>query len=275
LTAVDGPVAVEVRAISHAFQSRGGPVQALADCSLSIPQGCFACVVGPSGCGKSTLLDMVAQMVEPQHGTVTLRSSGGGKPRLAMVFQKPALFPWRSVLGNVTIGLQAKGLSPRVAQQKATSVLDTVGLGAFAKAYPHELSGGMAQRVGIARALALEPDILLMDEPFAAVDAQTRIILQRELLALAARIRMTILFVTHDVAEAVFLADRLVVMSGRPGYVGATAGIGYLITNAQSGLETDKVMAGMIVIGVIGSACAAVLSFLHRRFASYEGINGW
>ena len=219
MSATDKPAAVEVSAVSHEFRSRGGPVQALADCSLRIPQTCFACVVGPSGCGKSTLLDMVAQLVKPQHGTVTLRADGGGKPRLAMVFQKPALFPWRSVLGNVTIGLQARGMSRRAAAQKAADMLDTVGLGAFARAYPHELSGGMAQRVGIARALALEPDILLMDEPFAAVDAQTRIVLQRELLALATRTRMTILFVTHDVAEAVFLADRLFVMSGRPGRV--------------------------------------------------------
>ncbi len=136
-----------------------------------------------------------------------------------MVFQKPALFPWRTVLGNVTLGLQAAGKSSKAATEHALAVLEKVGLTSFVRSYPHQLSGGMAQRVGIARALALEPDILLMDEPFAAVDAQTRIVLQRELLGLAERTRMTILFVTHDVAEAVFLADRLIVMSTRPGRV--------------------------------------------------------
>ena len=212
-------VAVAIEGVSHVFPSRSGPVQALADCSLAVPQGCFACVVGPSGCGKSTLLDMIAQLLAPQQGTITLRAADGTKPRLAMAFQKPALFPWRNVVGNVTIGLRARGLPRAQAQQKALAVLDMVGLGGFSRAYPHELSGGMAQRVGIARAVALEPDILLMDEPFAAVDAQTRIVLQRELLALAARTRMTTVFVTHDVSEAVFLGDRLIVMSGRPGRV--------------------------------------------------------
>ena len=213
------PPAIGVEAVFHAFAAPGGPVQALADCSLAVPTGCFACIVGPSGCGKSTLLEMVAGLAKPDRGAIVLRGPAGAAPKLAMAFQRPALFPWRTVLGNVTIGLEAAGLPRRRAAEKAAAFLDTVGLGGFGRSYPHQLSGGMAQRVGIARALALEPDILLMDEPFSAVDAQTRVVLQRELLALAARLRTTILFVTHDVAEAVFLADRLIVMSARPGRV--------------------------------------------------------
>ena len=203
------------------YDSRNGPVQALAECSLTIPGGAFACLVGPSGCGKSTLLDLIARLAPQRHsGTIRIGpGSDGTSPRIAVVFQRPALFPWKTVAGNIAFGLRANGLSRSEARQRTEQFIDLVGLKGFGSAYPHELSGGMAQRVGIARALALQPDVLLMDEPFAAVDAQTRALLQEEVLRITAHSGMTVIFVTHDVAEAVYLGDVVFVMSHRPGRI--------------------------------------------------------
>ncbi|MBV1706228.1 MAG: ABC transporter ATP-binding protein [Hyphomicrobiales bacterium] len=211
---------IRVRDIELKYPTRHGMVQALAACSLTIPGGGFGCLVGPSGCGKSTLLDLVAGLVPLQSGRIEIDPGPSGTPaRLAVVFQRPALFAWKTVLGNITFGLRARKLGRAEALARASHYIDLVGLGGFSGAYPHELSGGMAQRVGIARALALQPDVLLMDEPFAAVDAQTRAVLQQELRRITADARMTVLFVTHDVGEAVYLGDSVFVMSGRPGSV--------------------------------------------------------
>jgi NitT/TauT family transport system ATP-binding protein len=211
---------IEVRDVSLSYATRNGAMQALAECSLTIPGGAFACLVGPSGCGKSTLLDLVAGLAPMGGGSIETAPGPSGAPaRLAVVFQRPALFPWKTVLGNITFGLHAQGVSRAEARARAGRFIAMVGLEGFAGAYPHELSGGMAQRVGIARALALEPDVLLMDEPFAAVDAQTRAQLQQELRRITADAGMTVLFVTHDVAEAVYLGDIVFVMSGRPGRI--------------------------------------------------------
>ncbi len=211
---------VDVRDISLSYATRNGAMQALAGCSLSIPGGAFACLVGPSGCGKSTLLDLVAGLAPMGGGSIAITPGPSGAPaRLAVVFQRPALFPWKTVLGNISFGLRAQGVSRAEARVRAGRFIALVGLEGFAEAYPHELSGGMAQRVGIARALALEPDVLLMDEPFAAVDAQTRAQLQQELRRITADAGMTVLFVTHDVAEAAYLGDIVFVMSGRPGRI--------------------------------------------------------
>jgi NitT/TauT family transport system ATP-binding protein len=208
---------IRVSNVGLSYPTRGGTVQALADCSLTIPGGGFACLLGPSGCGKSTLLELVAGLAPLQSGQIEI---GAGQPaRPAVVFQRPALFPWKTVLGNITFGLRARNLLRADARTRAEHYISLVGLDGFAGAYPHELSGGMAQRVGIARALALQTDTLLMDEPFAAVDAQTRIVLQEELRRITAHSGMTVLFVTHDVAEAVYLGDVVFVMSGRPGRV--------------------------------------------------------
>jgi NitT/TauT family transport system ATP-binding protein len=211
---------IRVSNVGLSYPTRGGTVEALADCSLTIPGGGFACLLGPSGCGKSTLLELVAGLAPLQSGQIDIGAGRAGPPgRTAVVFQRPALFPWKTVLGNITFGLRARNLSRADARERAEHYIGLVGLDGFAGAYPHELSGGMAQRVGIARALALQTDTLLMDEPFAAVDAQTRIVLQEELRRITAHSGMTVLFVTHDVSEAVYLGDIVFVMSGRPGRV--------------------------------------------------------
>jgi len=211
---------IRVENVSLRYETRSGAVQALADCNLTVSGGSFACLVGPSGCGKSTLLDVVAGLAPLQDGSIAIAQRADGQPaKLAVVFQKPALFPWKTVLGNIVFGLAAQGIPRAEARKRARHYIGLVGLDGFDKAYPHELSGGMAQRVGIARALALEPDVLLMDEPFAAVDAQTRALLQEELRRITAHCGMTVLFVTHDVSEAVYLGDTVFVMSKRPGRI--------------------------------------------------------
>lgn len=211
---------IRVRDVALSYNTRNGPVQALADCSLTIPGGAFACLVGPSGCGKSRLLDLMAHLAPMGEGRIDIDAGDAGRPaRIAVVFQHPALFPWKTVAGNIAFGLRAQGLARSVVRSRVEEFIALMGLQGFAHTYPHELSGGMAQRVGIARALALQPDLLLMDEPFAAVDAQTRALLQKELLRLTARSGMTVVFVTHDVAEAVYLGDIVFVMSGRPGRI--------------------------------------------------------
>jgi NitT/TauT family transport system ATP-binding protein len=192
---------------------------AVEETSLDIAPGGFVCLLGPSGCGKSTLLNSVAGYVAPSRGTVTVDGVPVTKPGpdCGMVFQQYSLFPWKTVLDNVAFG-------PRVAGKKdgeaiARTFLDMVGLARFAKRYPGELSGGMQQRVGIARALANYPSVLLMDEPFGALDAQTRVMMQENLLRIWGEFGITVLFVTHDIDEALFLADRVLVMSASPGHI--------------------------------------------------------
>ncbi len=189
---------------------------------LTVRRGELLCVVGPSGCGKTTLLNAVAGFLPISSGELTLN----GKPIVrpgpdrAMVFQQPGLLPWRDVLHNVTYGLEMSGrMRRKEAAARAHELLELVGLGDFARSYPHQLSGGMQQRVNLARALAVEPELLLLDEPFASVNAQTRETLQVELLGICKRANVTALFVTHDIGEAVFLADRVCVFSRRPGRI--------------------------------------------------------
>lgn len=178
-------------------------------------------IVGPSGCGKSTLLKIMGGFTKPSSGRVVLDGEEvlGPSRKCAMVFQQPALFPWLRVLENITLGVKARGVPKSVANERAMFFLKEMGLADFSRSYPGELSGGMAQRVGIARALALQPEILLMDEPFAAVDAQTRRRLQLGLRELLGERHCAVVFVTHDVSEAVLLGDRVVVMASRPGRV--------------------------------------------------------
>jgi NitT/TauT family transport system ATP-binding protein len=226
---------VRVSGVGLTYQGRSGPVHALADCTCTIPRGAFACLVGPSGCGKSTLLDLMAGLMPLKTGRIDIDTADPRRPaRSAVVFQRPALFPWKTVAGNIAFGLRAQGLPRREAAGRVEHYLALVGLHGFARAYPHELSGGMAQRVGIARALALQPDLLLMDEPFAAVDAQTRALLQEELLRITADSGMTVAFVTHDVAEAVYLGDVIFVMRSRPGRIIRTMSPGPAARNRAS-----------------------------------------
>lgn len=215
---VTGPE-IRVEEVGLTYHGRAGAVRALQAVSLVVDGGRFACLVGPSGCGKSTLLDIVGRLARADEGKVTIGRGREGEARVAIVFQRPALFPWKTVLGNIAFGCEAQGMSRAAAGERAGAMLELVGLHGFGHAYPHELSGGMASRVGIARALALRPDVLLMDEPFAAVDAHTRVLLQEELRRIVADAGMTVLFVTHDVAEAVYLGDVVFVMGARPGRI--------------------------------------------------------
>jgi len=208
---------------SRRFETENGAViQALDDVSLHAAQNDFVCIVGPSGCGKSTLLRIIAGLEKADSGRVLFQDQGVTRPdpQIGMVFQEYSLFPWLSVLDNVASGLRFSGVDRKMRQGVAEQYLAVVGLSDFARAYPHELSGGMRQRVAIARAFANDPQLLLMDEPFGSLDAHTRILLQKELLRIWQRHKKTVVFVTHSVDEAIFLADRIVIISARPGRVG-------------------------------------------------------
>jgi len=193
----------------------------LEDVSLQIEDHQFVCMVGPSGCGKTTLLRMIAGLAERDHGEITVAGQPVTEPRrqVAVVFQHFGLFPWKNVFKNVALPLEAAGMPKAEVRRRVEEAIALVGLEHVEDRYPAQLSGGMRQRVGLARALALEPDVLLMDEPFASVDAQVREILQEELLGIWSRLRQTVLFITHSIDEAITLADRIVVLGARPGRV--------------------------------------------------------
>ena len=209
---------IEAHGVEKYFGSGGERVHALGPLDLDIADGEFVCIVGPSGCGKSTFLRMVSGLIRPSEGTVNLHVRKEVQPT-AMVFQEYSIYPWKRVLDNARFGLDVAKVPKKEGNERAMKYLERLGLADRAKAYPGTLSGGMKQRVAIARALAVEPEILLMDEPFAALDAQMRQILQEELLALWQADRRTVLFVTHSLEEAILLGDRVLVMSARPGRI--------------------------------------------------------
>ena len=220
--AVAGAPKIDIRGVEHVYQGGGRPVRALAGLDLTVAEGEFVALLGPSGCGKSSLLRIVADLLRPTAGAVKIQPGPGaaeGRQRTALVFQEYALFPWRTVLDNVAFPLEMRGAGRAERLPRARDVLARVGLQAFAGAYPHQLSGGMRQRVGIARALAAQPEVLLMDEPFGALDAQTRTILQEELLRVWEAERKTVLYVTHSIHEAVYMSDRVVLLTARPGRI--------------------------------------------------------
>jgi NitT/TauT family transport system ATP-binding protein len=214
---------VRVNQLTKTFRTRRSEVTALAGIDLSIARGEFVCVVGPSGCGKTTLLNIVGGLESPSSGSVQFSGSAGrgGKPLISMVFQEQGVFPWMTVLDNAAFGLMARGVPRREREAIARTLLARVGLSRFAQAYPRELSGGMRQRVNIARAFANDPELLLMDEPFANLDEQTKLILQNGLLQIWEEDRKTVLFITHSLDEAVRMADRVVLMTARPGRIKA------------------------------------------------------
>jgi NitT/TauT family transport system ATP-binding protein len=196
-----------------------GPVRALSGFDIDIAEGEFLSIVGPSGCGKSTFLNVLLGLIKPDSGDLRMDGkaiSGPGTDR-AMVFQEFGLLPWRTVQANVELGLELKGMGSEARRKVSQPLIEMVGLSGFEGHFPHELSGGMKQRVGLARALATDPDVLLMDEPFAALDAQTRDLMQVELLRIWQEARKTVLFVTHQIDEAIYLSDRVMVMTKRPG----------------------------------------------------------
>lgn len=207
--------------IGMTFQTSTGATQAVANVTGSIPEHKFVSVIGPSGCGKSTLLDMVGGLLKPTKGSVTIDGEQVTGPRrdTAMVFQEDSTLHWRSVLDNIAFGLEVKGVSKSERYDKARAMIELVGLRQFEDHRPGQLSGGMKQRVAIARALAMEPRVLLMDEPFGALDQQTRQFVGRELLNIWEKTRNRVLFITHDIQEAVYLSDEVWVMSARPSVV--------------------------------------------------------
>ncbi|MDD7173895.1 MAG: ABC transporter ATP-binding protein [Clostridiales bacterium] len=220
LTASD-TVRVRIDNVRKVFNTRNGEMVALNGVSLDIHDNEFICVVGPSGCGKSTLLNIIAGLSEPTSGKVYCDGkevTGTGTER-GVVFQQYALFPWLTVKKNVMFALEMRGVKGKAAEEEAMKYLEMVDLAKFADHYPKELSGGMKQRVAIARAYAAEPEVLLMDEPFGALDAQTRTQLQTELLETWEKKRKTCFFITHDVEEAIILAQRVIIMSARPGRI--------------------------------------------------------
>ena len=212
---------IAITQVSKVFHSGGRDVVALKDINLTIPQGQFVCLLGPSGCGKSTLLNAIAGFSLPSSGSICAGGNvvSGPGPERGMVFQEYALFPWMTVEKNIAFGLEIKGLGAAQIQQTVRTLLEKLGLYDFRSRYPKDLSGGMRQRVAIARILALDSPILLMDEPFGALDALTRRNLQDELLRIWAELGKTVIFVTHSIEEAIYLADRIVVMTYRPGTV--------------------------------------------------------
>ncbi|MFI6182579.1 MULTISPECIES: ABC transporter ATP-binding protein [unclassified Nonomuraea] len=214
---------IGIRNVGKEFTVRDAeePFTALSGIDLDVREGEFLTLVGPSGCGKSTLLDLVAGLTAPTTGEIVVNGAPVTGPGLdrGIVFQQYALFPWRTALANVAFGLEAKGVPRAERTERARRHLELVGLSGFEDRYPHELSGGMRQRVAIARSLAFDPDVLLMDEPFAALDAQTRESLQEELLRIWQHTRKTVIFITHGIDEAVYLGQRVAVMTSRPGRI--------------------------------------------------------
>lgn len=213
---------IRLEALTVAFQAREKLV-AIKDVTLEVQSGEFLCVLGTTGCGKSTILNAIAGFIKATSGKILVDRQEviGPSPLRGMVFQQHALFPWATVLGNIEFGPKSLGISNRESKIIAQKLVDRIGLHAFSSAYPDELSGGMQQRVGLARALANDPALLLMDEPFGSLDAQTRISMQELLLDVWSGSGKTVIFVTHDVDEAIFLADRIVVLTARPGQVKA------------------------------------------------------
>ena len=212
---------VRVKHATKKFATRKGEVTALEDVNLEIHDGQFVCLLGPSGCGKTTLLRMIGGLDVPTSGTITIDGKvvDGPSPKMTMVFQEYSLYPWRTVAENVGFGLEMNGVPAEERREEVMKELRLVGLENFADSYPYELSGGMRQRAAVARALATDPAVMLMDEPFGALDAQTRVNMQEQLAEISRKTNSTVLFITHDIDEAILLGNRILVMTKRPGKI--------------------------------------------------------
>jgi NitT/TauT family transport system ATP-binding protein len=237
------PALIALEGVSKRYATSSGPVEALRDVSLAVGEGEFCTLIGPSGCGKSTLLGMLGGLTAPDAGRVLVegRAVAGPDPRrVATVFQDPGLFPWRTALENVEFGLELQGVSAARRRALAQDLLGPLGLAGFAGTYPRELSGGMRQRVAIGRALAIDTKILLMDEPFGALDEQTRLLMGEWLLEIWRRTRKTVIFVTHSLQEALFLSTRIAVMTARPGRIKTVLDLG---TDYPRPMESPELVA--------------------------------
>jgi NitT/TauT family transport system ATP-binding protein len=240
-----GAPAIRATGLERRFETGAGSVEAIRDVNLTVLPGEFCVIVGPSGCGKTTFLRILAGLEWPSGGTLDLLGPDGRTPTNAMVFQGRSVFPWLTVRANVAYGLKLNGVGRRERRDVADRMIDLVGLSRFARAFPHQLSEGMRQRVAIARALAVDPDLLLMDEPFGALDEQTRFILQEELLRIWEATRKTVVFVTHSIDEAMTLADRIIVFSAQPGTVKATLPVPFPRPRELTAVRSDPAFAGL------------------------------
>lgn len=234
---------IQFERVSKRFPHNGDYIDVLKDVSFGVKEGEFVVILGPSGCGKTTLLKIIAGIVEPTMGYLTVgnRTVSGPSSNIAMVFQEFVLLPWKTVLENVELGLKIQGIEDRSRRLGAAKGwIDDVGLEGFGDAYPHELSGGMKQRVGLARALAVNPTVLLMDEPFGSLDAQTRDRLQTDLIRLWQEERQTVVFVTHDIDEAIYLGDRVLVLSDKPSTISANVDVDIERPRWQRRVEVEQ-----------------------------------
>jgi NitT/TauT family transport system ATP-binding protein len=230
---------IEIRSLSKQFGSGEKSVSALTNINLDIKDGEFVCLVGPSGCGKTTLLRILAGLETPTAGRVRIARKDPSRPLNSMIFQETSIFPWMTVRNNVAYGLTLRRLPPREIRERVDHFLSLTGLDRFADAYPHQLSGGMKQRASVARAFVNDPEILLMDEPFASLDEQNKILLQEELLRLWSASHKTVLFITHSIDEALVLGDRVVVMTARPGRLKAEIPVSFARPRSVYELKTD------------------------------------
>jgi NitT/TauT family transport system ATP-binding protein len=234
---------IEAKGVRRVYETQAGEIVALDDMSLVVEPGEFCVIVGPSGCGKTTFLRMLAGLETPSSGTISIASKGGRDPSNAMVFQGRSVFPWLTVRQNITYGLSLRHVPRKDRKEIVDRLLDIIGLSSFAGAFPHQISEGMRQRVAIARALAVDPDLLLMDEPFGALDEQTRMILQEELLRIWEDTGKTVVFITHSIDEALTLADRIIVMSAHPGRVNDVIQVPFSRPREQSSVRSDPAFA--------------------------------
>ena len=230
---------IDIQGLGKKFRAGNMSVTALDHCDLKVQEGEFICIVGPSGCGKTTLLRIAAGLESPSEGSVTIQRRDATRPLTSMMFQETSVFPWMTVRANVAYGLQLRGVPRREIDPVVDHFLTLMKLERFADAYPYQLSGGMKQRVSVARAFANDPEVLLMDEPFAALDEQTKIVLQEELLRIWGETRKTVIFITHSIDEALVLSDRVLVMSGRPGRLKADLKVGFPRPRAVYDLKGD------------------------------------
>nr|WP_256395066.1 ABC transporter ATP-binding protein [Halohasta litorea] len=236
-----GSPCIRARGVGKTYSSRSSEVEALTDVDLTVYDQEFFCLLGPSGCGKSTFLRILSGLVSEYSGEIEIssaRADGGSVTN--MVFQEYGIFPWKTVLNNVAFGLKMDGVRKQRRHERARSYLEKVGLAEFADAYPHQLSGGMKQRVAIARAFTNDPEVLLMDEPFGVLDAQTKRNLQTELLSLWSETKKTVVYVTHDIEEAITLGDRLAVMTARPGGVKEVLDVDLPRPRTRGSIPTDE-----------------------------------
>jgi NitT/TauT family transport system ATP-binding protein len=282
--AMSPDIALRARDVQMTYRDKatGDELLAIERLDLEIKEGEFVCIVGPSGCGKSTFLKIVNGLLPQYSGTIDVKHAEHGRDH-AMVFQDSSLFPWYSILNNVSYGLVCSGVKKKAARAAAMPFIEMVGLKGFEEKYPYQLSGGMQQRANLARALAVDPEILLMDEPFAALDAQTRELMQLELLRIWREAKKTVLFITHQIEEAVYLADRVIVMSRRPGRILDDIAIdieqprGLEVKRTQKFLDyTDEIW--QLISGQLGADMAGLvdddLDDQKRLEAGFKGDGG-